>query len=138
MSEIFRLGKVKIETSIANFSYRIVDGKAGNATYKIAVAEFDLQRPINPGPEAKEFVRLFKAFVKEFMPEEYDILAISGRGPIWLYGMIVHELVHIVRSLAVFDPKLNGVVIVATHYGESLEPGDVVALEKKEAAKMTQ
>jgi len=40
-------------------------------------------------------------------------VVISGRGPMWLYGFLIHEL-HPTPWVAVYDPRL-GAVVVATH-----------------------
>ncbi|XDE60675.1 CRISPR-associated ring nuclease Crn3/Csx3 [Arthrospira platensis BEA 1257B] len=40
-------------------------------------------------------------------------IVISGRGPIWLYGYLIHEL-HPAAWVACYDPRL-GAVVVATH-----------------------
>ena len=38
-------------------------------------------------------------------------VGLSGRGPLWLYGYLAHEL-HFARVLATFEPRLNKFVIV--------------------------
>ena len=55
----------------------------------------------------------------------------SGRGPIWGYGMLVHRA-HATPAVALFDPRLDGFVIVESHaslfhVGEiiHLAPGDL-------------
>jgi len=52
-----------------------------------------------------------------------SIVAISGRGPIWLYSFLTHVL-HIAVALYVFDPRL-GYVCVATHNPDH-KVGDVL------------
>lgn len=41
-------------------------------------------------------------------------IVIEGRGPIWLYGYLVHEC-HPAAWVGCYDPRLGGAVIVATH-----------------------
>lgn len=41
---------------------------------------------------------------------------LSGRGPVWLYGMLVHHY-HPTRWVATHDPRLGGAVVVASHGG---------------------
>lgn len=53
-------------------------------------------------------------------------VVISGRGPIWLYAYLVHEM-HPTRWVACYDPRLGGVV-VATHCKE-VKVGQVIAIE---------
>jgi len=50
-------------------------------------------------------------------------VAISGRGPVWLFSYLVHEL-HPYPWIGVYDPRL-GVVIVASHHPKVM-PGDVI------------
>ena len=141
MSELARLGSIKVETEIADFSYRVVDANGK----PVAIVEFQLKRPISP-EEAVDVARLLRAVVTEFVkpnvPEETNLYALSGRGPIWLYMLIAHQLMHNVPALGVFDPKIGkagGVVVVATHaYNSPYSEGQVIELSPKEAAKLTQ
>jgi len=41
-------------------------------------------------------------------------LCISGRGPIWLYGALLHKY-HPTPFLAVYEPRRGTCIIVATH-----------------------
>lgn len=41
-------------------------------------------------------------------------VVIEGRGPIWLYGYLVH-LCHSSAWVACYDPRLSGAVVVQTH-----------------------
>lgn len=43
---------------------------------------------------------------------------ISGRGPVWLYGAIIHHL-HPARWVATHDPRLGGGVVVQTHVADT-------------------
>lgn len=46
-----------------------------------------------------------------------EIVVLSGRAPIWLYGLygyLIHYY-HPSRAIAVFDPRLDGAVIVESH-----------------------
>jgi CRISPR-associated protein Csx3 len=52
-------------------------------------------------------------------------IIISGRGPIWLYAFLVHEL-HPTAWIATHDPRL-GAVIVATHSRE-VKVGEILNL----------
>ena len=44
-------------------------------------------------------VKVLKAFIEEFMPD-HEITVVSGRGPLWFYGMLVHELTRVTKALA--------------------------------------
>lgn len=41
-------------------------------------------------------------------------ILITGRAPIWGYGMILHRA-HATPAVAVFDPRLGGYVVVQSH-----------------------
>lgn len=51
----------------------------------------------------------------------------SGRGPIWLFGRLVH-LAHPFAWVGVHDPRLGGAVVVQRHRPDSPEVGTVVAV----------
>ena len=55
---------------------------------------------------------------------------VGGRGPLWLYALLVHNL-HYVPEVAVYDPRLGGGVIVSS-YDES-RLGKVVTLDGRVA-----
>lgn len=82
------------------------------------VVEFELQGPITP--EVLKGIKLPK-----INPQKGVI--ISGRGPVWLYGFLVHEL-HPTLWVGCFDPRLGGGVVVATHSPEK-QVGDIVPIE---------
>ena len=54
-------------------------------------------------------------------------VVISGRGPVWLYGFLVHYY-HPVKWVATHDPRLQAAVVVASHTPE-VKPGDVIKLD---------
>ena len=65
------------------------------------------------------------------LPENIDPgkgIVLSGRGPLWLYGHLIHEL-HPTAWVACYDPRL-GAVVVASH-SPLVRVGQVIALKKK-------
>lgn len=86
---------------------------------EVAVVEFELKRDLVP-----EDLRQITPPdpVKEGFASK--IVVLSGRAPIWLYGCLVHHY-HPTKAVAVFDPRLDGAVIVASHHPE-LKVGDVI------------
>lgn len=66
-------------------------------------------------------------------------VAIEGRGPIWLYGCLVHEC-HPAAWVGCYDTRL-GIVVVSSHtptitVGQILEtdlPSEVIAVPKSQA-----
>lgn len=53
-------------------------------------------------------------------------LVLSGKGPIWLYGFLVH-FYHTTQYIGIHDPRLKGAVVVESHV-EGIEPGDLLPL----------
>ncbi|MCU0327249.1 MAG: CRISPR-associated ring nuclease Crn3/Csx3 [Spirosomaceae bacterium] len=51
---------------------------------------------------------------------------ISGRGPIWLYGVLIHHF-HPTRFVATFEPRLNAGVVIETHSAD-FQVGDLINL----------
>ncbi len=51
-------------------------------------------------------------------------VVLSGRGPIWLYGYLIHHY-HPTPWVATFDPRLNAGVVVESHVTD-IRPGDLV------------
>lgn len=86
---------------------------------KFTLVEFDLGGdPISPEE------------LRGLEPPEVDArkgVVVSGRGPIWLFGALVHHY-HYALWVATHDPRLGGGVVVATHT-PTLTVGDVVPLE---------
>jgi len=81
------------------------------------LVEFQLSGPISPGE------------LKDIVPPEVDPrkgVVISGRGPVWLYGYLVHHY-HPTRWVATFDPRL-GAVVVSSHTPD-VRVGEVVEVE---------
>jgi len=53
-------------------------------------------------------------------------VVLSGRGPIWLYGYLIHHY-HPCAWVGVYDPRLDGAVVVESHI-RGVNPGDVVEI----------
>lgn len=77
----------------------------------MVVLHISLARPITV-EESKHIVEAVNALRHELA--RADLVAISGRGPIWMYGKLLHALLHVTRAVAFYDPKV-GFVIVASH-----------------------
>lgn len=59
-------------------------------------------------------------------PPEVDAtrgVILSGRGPVWLFGHLIHYY-HPTAWIATFDPRLGGGVVVASHM-RGVKAGDV-------------
>lgn len=52
---------------------------------------------------------------------------LSGRGPVWLYGYLIH-FYHPTKFIATYDPRLGGAVIVESH-SKDYKVGDVIKIE---------
>ena len=53
-------------------------------------------------------------------------VVLSGRGPIWLYGFLVHYY-HPTKWVATYDPRLQGAIVVESHTPE-VQVGDLISL----------
>lgn len=49
---------------------------------------------------------------------------LSGRGPVWLFGWLIHHY-HPTSWIATFDPRLGGGVVVASHT-KDIHVGEVI------------
>ena len=61
------------------------------------------------------------------LPEGIDFrkgVIIYGKGPVWLYAFLSHEL-HIAKWLATYDPRI-GAVVVQSHEINSPQVGDII------------
>jgi CRISPR-associated protein Csx3 len=58
-------------------------------------------------------------------------VAIEGRGPIWLYGYLVHEC-HPAAWVGCYDTRL-GIVVVSTH-SRTVAVGDILEIDLPAAA----
>jgi len=63
--------------------------------------------------------------------EPGELVVLEGDAPIWAYGIAFHELDRSsAGAIGVLDPKLGGVVIVAS-YNPKWKVGDIVKKEEK-------
>jgi len=91
-------------------------------TDNMAIFDFSLDENIEPY-HLKE-IKLPDP-VKENVSSK--VIVISGRGPIWLYGFFIHHF-HPCKAVAVFDPRLDGAVIIESHSKE-FTIGDVISIK---------
>ncbi len=64
------------------------------------------------------------------LPEGLEMskgLILSGRGPIWLYGYLVH-LSHTFAWIALYDPRLGGAVVIERHVKNAPNLGEIIKL----------
>lgn len=81
------------------------------------VVHFELGGPIEPKD------------LQQIKPPAVNLakgVVLSGRGPIWLYGFLIHHY-HPAKFVAIFDPRL-GAVIVETHTPER-KVGEVIEVD---------
>ena len=129
-----KIGKIKVETELVDLSYRRIQVDKT----KLVIVEFQLKRAIAP-EEAGDIAALTAEFIKTFVrPKENEVVAISGRGPIYLYLIIQHKIAHLVTMFGQYDPKINGVILTAVHYAEGYREGQVVKLPEELKAELPQ
>ncbi|WP_342764646.1 CRISPR-associated ring nuclease Crn3/Csx3 [Thermococcus sp. Bubb.Bath] len=71
------------------------------------------------------------SILKELKPPKVNAkkgIILTGRGPIWLYGFLVH-FYHPTAWVATYDPRLGGAVVVESHV-PGVEPGDVIPIKE--------
>lgn len=61
----------------------------------------------------------------------HEGVVFSGRGPLWLYGHLVH-LAHAFAWVGVYDPRLSGAVVVMRHTPSAPPLGQVIPCEPYE------
>ena len=54
-------------------------------------------------------------------------IILSGRGPVWLYGFLIH-FYHPTKFVATYDPRLAGAVVVESP-GIDYKVGDVIPID---------
>ena len=59
-------------------------------------------------------------------------VVLSGRGPIWLYGFLIH-FYHPTKFVATYDPRLKGAVVVETHVSDH-QVGDIIPIDLKDVS----
>ena len=74
-----------------------------------SVVNFELDGPLSP----QDLPEVLREFSKENLKFNKGIV-ISGRGPIWLYGTLIHEC-HPAKWIACYDPRLVGGVVIESH-----------------------
>lgn len=91
-------------------------------TKEYNIVHFDLQELFSP------------AALKTLSPPDpvtqnfaHKGVILSGRGPVWLYGFLVH-FYHPTKWVATYDPRLKGAVVVESHTSE-ISVGDVIPID---------
>ncbi|HPC39237.1 MAG TPA: CRISPR-associated ring nuclease Crn3/Csx3 [Exilispira sp.] len=79
---------------------------------KIILLEFELKK--NLEPQDLNFINLPDPVKEKFASK---LLILSGRGPIWLYGFMIHHF-HPCKAIAIYDPRIDGAVIIESHSEE--------------------
>lgn len=54
----------------------------------------------------------------------------SGRGPVWLYGYLVHQA-HPFAWVGIYDPRLRAAVVVESHVPRAPRAGDLIPLPQE-------
>ena len=135
MSELVKRARVVLEVpDLAKFSCRkvIVNNK------NVAIVSVQLLRVVSV-EDARDLAELTATYTKEMCyASEADIVALSARAPIYYFMMVAHHLGHVVPALAVFDPKLRGIVVVESHRYDAPAPGTVLELPEELVKELTQ
>jgi len=106
--------QVQVQVKVNPSQFQVIKGDEVEERQGLTI-EFQLNGPITPG-EAREVAEKVLCAVRSRVGVG-DVIVLSGRGPIWMYGMLISALSGICGiSVAVFDPKLGGAVVVHPHY----------------------
>jgi len=86
-------------------------------------------------PEDLElFTKVMKQEVaRKLASNDIDMIIIGGPMPLWLAATVVHELAHLVKAVALFEPKMKVAVIVSAHAPE-YRVGQLLILGEEEVA----
>ena len=76
------------------------------------ISPFDLKNILPPDPVKNKF--------------SAKGVVLSGRGPIWLYGYLIH-FYHPTKFVAVYDPRLDAAVVIESHT-EEVKVGDLISI----------
>jgi len=52
---------------------------------------------------------------------------LSGRGPVWLFGFLIH-FYHPTLFVATYDPRIGGAIVVQSH-SKKYKAGDIIPLK---------
>ena len=88
---------------------------------KIVVFEFELSRNLEPSDLST--IKLPDPARENMGP---FLVVLSGKGPIWLYGLMVHHF-HPCKAIAIFDPRFDGGIVIESHSPE-FKIGEVVKI----------
>jgi len=83
------------------------------------IFEFELKESVNPNEVSN---------IEKQLPDlDGDTLIITGKGPAWLYCLIMRKYLYRFAIIAVYDPELQTAVIVSSHL-MSFKMGDLIQL----------
>ncbi len=102
---------------MGKFVYEIRRFEAG--VFDGLIFEFELKEPTSPDEVSK---------IEKQLPDlQGRTLIISGKGPDWLYCIIMRKYLCRFPVIAVYDPELQAAVIVSSHL-MSFKMGDLIQL----------
>lgn len=87
------------------------------ASEKWNLVEFELENTLEPA----DLKTIELPDIKKFYNKG---IILSGRGPIWLYGLLIHHF-HPTPFVATFEPRLQAGVVVESH-SKDYQIGDLI------------
>ena len=104
----------EVQIKIAPSRFKVVSGDEVEERQGLLL-EFELGGPISP-ENISEVAEKVLCAVRSRVGVG-DVVVLSGRGPVWLYGALISALSSICGIVvATYDPKLNAAVTVHPHY----------------------
>ena len=90
---------------MGEFVYNIRKFRAG--IFGGLIFEFELKGSVNPNEVSN---------IEKQLPDlDGDTLVITGKGPAWLYCLIMRKYLYRFTIIAVYDPELQAAIIVSSH-----------------------
>jgi len=106
------------------FTVSLCEAAVGASADRVNVVHFELAQPIQPTQ--------LSSITPPQLADPTRGVVLSGRGPIWLYAYLLHYY-HPSVFVAVFDPRLAGAVVVASHHPDAKVGGIVKLGEERES-----
>lgn len=80
----------------------------------------EIWKSIDPNAARVEYIPMYKSLIENKKAEiRGKPIIIGGRGPIWLYCIVLHELHGINPIVAIEDPKVSGAIVIYSHIASS-------------------
>jgi len=109
---------------MGEFTYNVRKFRVG--IFSGLIFEFELKGSVNPDEVSN---------IEKQLPDlDGEILIITGKGPAWLYCLIMRKYLYRFAIIAVYDPDLQTAIIVNSHL-RYFKLGDLIQLSTEDSKK---